>query len=276
MLNADCCRQRDPAHELDQSLDYTHPYTRSQLAVTDGSRCPQCGGSVQLQEEDSFVRCPFCGSLLQLGAASSNLLLQPAIDARELTTRLTKWLDDREALGKPEKVTTRLLYFPFWTVPDGSRTMMVPAAPLLVLDIEHFALPSGDLKSYQKESLGTADSVAATVLPEAAVPEAKVKEARLLHLPFWEVSFTLWKRSYRIWIDAASGQVLAFELPVTSESRLDWTYGLLLFVMYALLLFAFHRVFSPGPKIIAILLLVVTAPIGVFLSRQLISLSEKV
>ncbi len=243
--------------------------------MQDGSRCPQCGGSVQLEEEDSFVHCPFCGSLLHLGdAASRDLLLQPAIDSRELPTRLTKWLDDREALGKPDGITTRLLFFPFWSFPSGTRSMIVPAAPLLALDLDKFALPSGDLKSYREERNSAAENIAPTVLPEAAVPEQLAKDARLLHLPFWEVNFTLWKRSYRIWIDAASGQVLAFQLPVTSESRLDWTYGVLLFAMYALLFFAFHRVFSYGPKVIAVLIIVLTAPVGLFLSRKLIALSE--
>lgn len=243
--------------------------------MQDGSRCPQCGGSVELEEEDSFAHCPFCGSLLHLdGAMSTDLLLQPVIDQRELPTRLTKWLDDREALGKPAGITTRLLFFPFWNVPNGARPILVPAAPLLALDLDKFALPSGDLKSYREERNRTAENIAPTVLPEAAVPASVAKEAHLLHLPFWEVNFTLWKRSYRIWIDAASGQVLAFELPATSESRLDWTYGLLLFAMYALLLFAFHRVFSPGPKLIAILIVLLTAPIGLFLSRRLIALSE--
>ena len=243
--------------------------------MQDGSRCPQCGGSVQLEEEDSFAHCPFCGSLLHLdGAVSSDLLLQPVIDQRELPTRLTKWLDDREALGKPTGITARLLFFPFWSFPNGGRPILVPAAPLLALDLDHFALPAGDLKSYREERDRVAENIAPTVLPEAAVPGEAAKEARLLHLPFWEVNFTLWKKSYRIWIDAASGQVLAFELPVTSESRLDWTYGLLLFAMYALLLFAFHRVFSPGPKLIAFLIILLTAPIGLFLSRRLIALSE--
>lgn len=244
-------------------------------AVRDASRCPQCGASVELQEEDAFVHCPFCGSLLHLGDASaSHLLLQPAIDQRELPTRLTKWLDDREALGKPVDVTTRLLFFPFWNFIDGAQSKVVPAAPLLALDLERFALPSGDLKSFRADN-GAAETIEPKVVPEAVMPAAAVKGARLLHLPFWEVRFALWKRSYTIWIDAAAGQVLAFELPVTSESRLDWTYGLLLFAMYAVLLFAFHRVFSPGPKLVAILIILLTAPVGLFLSRKLIALSER-
>ena len=61
--------------------------------MQDASRCPQCGGSVQREEEDSFANCPFCGSLLHLdGVVSSDLMLQPVVDQRELPTRLTQRL----------------------------------------------------------------------------------------------------------------------------------------------------------------------------------------
>ena len=65
------------------------------------------------------------------------------------------------------------------------------------------------------------------------VEEEARREARLLHVPFREVGFRLWGRDYRVWFDAATGQALDFELPPTSERRLDVTYALLLLALFA-------------------------------------------
>lgn len=206
--------------------------------------CPQCGGSFRPEEEGAFASCPFCGSRLHLGEdrAIGHEILLPTLRAEETPERLGRWLKEREVTASPSDVKDQILWFPFWLLPDGR---LLPAAPLLSSNVTSFHLPPGDRKAFRAELARPGDVVPASILPEGLpVSEAERKAARLLHLPFREIRFRLFRRDHRLWLDAVSGQALAFELPPTSERRLDVTYAVLLALLFVVVLWGVRAVFG--------------------------------
>lgn len=195
--------------------------------------CPRCGIRFAAIEEGAFATCPACGSRLHLGGEEelAHQMLLPVLDDSAVLGRLARWLRDREILADPKEVASRLLWFPFWLLPGN---VLVPAAPVLASNLGAFRLPAGDRVAFRRGPDGSAEVVAPSVPPAAIdVDEATREEAKLLHVPFREVRFRLWGHDYSVWFDAATGQALDFDLPPTSERRLDVTYGLLVFALFA-------------------------------------------
>ena len=195
--------------------------------------CPRCGIRFAAEEEGAFATCPACASRLHLGDEEevAHQGLVPVLDEAAVLGRLARWLRDREVMTDPKEVATRLLWFPFWLLPDDT---IVPAAPLLASNLGAFRLPAGDRVAFREPGGGAAEVVPASV-PAASLEagEEARREAKLLHVPFREVRFRLWGHDYRVWFDAATGQALDFDLPPTSERRLDFTYALLVLALFA-------------------------------------------
>lgn len=238
--------------------------------------CPQCGSAFEAEEEGAFATCPSCGSKLHLGTAEAigHEILIPTLAEAETPERLGRWLKEREVTAKPTELATRLFWFPFWSLPSGA---LFPAAPLLAIHAGDFRAPSGDRKAFREELTRSSEVVPASVLA-ASLPVSDEEQgtARLLHLPFREVRFRLLGRDYRVWIDAASGQVLAFELPPTSERRLDATYGVLLAVLFAVVLLGVRSLFGHGHgTLFGLALLVAAGPLFWLLARKAIGFSEE-
>jgi hypothetical protein len=195
--------------------------------------CPRCGIRFEAEEEGAFATCPACGSRLHLGDEEelAHQRLVPALDEIAFLGRFARWLRNREVLADPKEVATRLLWFPFWLLPGDA---LVPAAPLLASNLGSFHLPAGDRVAFRSGPGGSGEVVPASVPPAGIEGDEETRhEARLLHVPFREVRFRLWGRDYTVWFDAATGQALDFDLPPTSERRLDVTYALLLLVLFA-------------------------------------------
>ncbi len=252
--------------------------------------CPQCGGKVRPEEEDAFATCGFCGSRLYLDPelAVRHEILPAIVPRGELPGRLGRWLADLEALGSPENVSTRLLYFPFWVIPGDRRTRIEPAAALLLQDMQRFSLPAGDLKAFREELVGSAELIPATVLLANAVPrrpdeaapalgDAAPKGTRLVHLPFWEVSFRIGRAEHHVWIDGAGGQVLPATVPASAGGSLDRTYSALLAAIFVVAVAGFLLVLSGGAGRVALGLaaLAVGGPAGWWGIRRAIVLREK-
>jgi len=178
-----------------------------------------------------FANCPACGSLLHLGGVAeiAHQRLVPVLDEAAALGHLARWLRGREVLADPKEAATRLLGFPFRLLPGDA---LIPAAPLLASNLGAFRAPAGDRVAFREGEAGPAEIVPASVPPAAiVVDEVTRRAAKLLHVPFREVCFRLWGRDDTIWFDAATGQALDFDLPPTSERRLDVTYALLLLAL---------------------------------------------
>ena len=247
------------------------------VPMTDAAiNCPQCGSAFHAEEEGAFATCPFCGSKLHLGTTETigHEILIPTLADAETPERLGRWLKEREVTAKPKELTTRLVWFPFWTLPEGA---LFPAAPLLASNVGNFRPPSGDRKAFREELTRSAEVVSASILAESLpLSDDERSTVHLLHLPFREVRFKLFGREYRIWIDAASGQVLAFELPPTSEQRLDVTYSVLLTLLFVVVLWGVRSLFGHGHgTLFGLALLVAAGPLFWLLARQAIRFSEE-
>ncbi|MDL2717605.1 MAG: hypothetical protein PT977_07615 [Acidobacteriota bacterium] len=221
--------------------------------------CPQCGAAAARDEADAFATCGFCGARLFLGdePGVSHELLLPAVSPEELPARLRAWLDDREALGAPRNVSSKLLFFPFWVRARAGVSDVALAAPSLADGLRDFRLPAGDAKTFSARATGQAEVVAATVAREALpFADAPPGELRLVHVPFHEVSFNLFDRAVRVWIDAVAGQAIPLDPIPTSEANLDRAYAFLLFVLFAAAFAGFHALFRGATARGAVFLLV--------------------
>jgi len=211
---------------------------------------------------------------LDPGLAVRHLILPATLRREELAGYLGRWLQEREAIGAPTSVSTHLLYFPFWVTSHEGKTVLEPAAALLVHDLDRFRLPSGDLKSFKSSLASTATIVPASVLLENLAPAQvgardEVLDTRLVHLPFWEVSFHIGSTHHRMWIDGAGGQVIPLSVPVSSERNLDRRYSLLLAVTYGLLVAGFAALFQGGGvAALGLLLLAGTGPGALWVARR--------
>ena len=246
-----------------------------------GLRCPQCGGEVRPEEEDDCVPCPFCGSRLYVdpGQAVRHFTLAPAVQHVELPPRLDRWLRSREVVGRPRKVTSKLVYFPFWALPTHGSIHAVPAAALLAVGTEHLHIPAGDLKAYPDDLEAKAKVVPATVLLDAVLARARPKPDGapvLVHVPFWDTRFQLATAAHRVWIDAAQGQVLAFSLPHSSEVWRDRLYSTVMALTYGVLLAGFACIYA-GRAYTArgLLMLALGGPLGWAAARLVIGRTER-
>jgi hypothetical protein len=240
-----------------------------------GIACPQCGGVFPIREEGPFTTCPFCGSNLHLGSeqAIAHEIVLPTIPADELPGRLGRWLTAREVTALPADVSARLVWFPFWTVPDGT---VFPAAPILASNLATFRLPAGDRKAFAEEFTRSGEVTQATVLGDSlAVPDSSRASLRLIHLPFHEVRFRIFRHDFRVWFDAASGQPITFELPPASEKRLDLTYAVLLGALFCVVFWATKSVFGYGrAPLLGLAVLAAGGPLFWLVVKRAMSLSE--
>ena len=237
--------------------------------------CPQCGAAVEASEEGDVLLCASCGSsLVREGAhALRHEMLEPVLRRDELQARLGRWLTEREVLGSPTHVRARLVSFPLWVLPDASGTRVIPAAPLLVEPAGGFAVPAGDRKAFREDRTGDI-----TVLP-ASIPVGSDEPppgTRLVHVPFWAVSYQHGTRSCEAWLDAVTGRVLPLSSPPSGERRLDASYSLVLVLTWLVLLAGFLALFAGGGRsILGLAVLALAGPAAHAVVRRTIARLER-
>jgi hypothetical protein len=235
--------------------------------------CPSCRAVVRPEEEGEFPECAFCGSSLYLDPrqAVRHLMIPAVLERRRVGRRLVDWLRKREILGIPRKVACRLLYFPFWVVHRESGPHLEPAAGSLATIAASLRLPAGDLKAFRRELTGKATVVPCSVPLECVRdPASSDGNERLVHLPFWEVSYSLGAVRHRAWVDAVSGRVLPFSEPSTARWGFDFLYTSLVLGSFGAAVTGFVLAFQGGARSAAgIATLLAVAPVTVLLGRGL-------
>lgn len=243
----------------------------------DALNCPQCGAAARPDEADAFATCRFCGARLLLGAEPGirHDVLLAALPAGDVPARLRQWLTDREAVGRPTDVSLRLVFFPFWVSEGRQGSVLAPAAALLSEGLASFRLPAGDVKSFDAEAQPREAVVPATIAKDAiSFGEVPVSELRLVHVPFFDVSFQLFARPCRVLLDAVAGQALPLVAIPTSEAALDRAYAVLLAVLFGIAFAGFHFVFR-GLLARGAVLLLVAGPLVVLVTREIVVRMEE-
>jgi hypothetical protein len=152
---------------------------------------------------------------------------------------------------------------------------LAPASALLSEGLSSFRFPAGDARSFGADMVRRGNVTPVTIALES-VPfgNALPSVLRLVHLPFFEVSFVLFGKPIRVWLDAVAGQVLPFGPIPTSETRLDRTFAVLLFALFAIAFAGFYSLFRGFTNRGALLLLVV-GPLLMLATRQVIVRMEE-
>ncbi len=244
--------------------------------------CPERGRDARLEGADrQFGASSF---VVEPRAVDRHQLIRAVIERQELPGRLGRWLQDIEAIGRPTNISTRLLFFPFWAIPDGPGTRVEPAAAWIHPGPRLPSLPSGDVETFRDDLVGSADLVPTTVPLSLVAARTKPLEtrrgaaakARLVHVPFWEISYRIRGIGHLVWIDAAAGQVLPLSIPPSSERWLDCAYAAVMAGTFLAIFSGFLAITSRSAPavLLGLALLAGGGPAGWWAARRLICRTE--
>lgn len=204
--------------------------------------CPQCGAAVAANDEP-FTRCDFCGVSLHLGTpvGVGHDVMLPALGENKVAGHLARFLSERDTIGRPKVVASRLTFLPFWVVPEAGRSPLTPADAALATALhEPVTLPPGDARPADPASLPPGDFTPPTVPLAAVVPDASQppEGTRLVHLPYFRVTYRLFTADHEALVSAVDGRVIPLSFPVAAGER--WLDILNAMVMTAVFLVAFR------------------------------------
>lgn len=229
-------------------------------------KCTQCGADVAVQQDETFIDCPFCGSALYLDKKKVvfHYVINSNFKPNEAEGNLKRWmagnhtvkdLDSKAVMGK-----SKFYYFPVWyfKVKDaaGDKIFIQPAASTSVSEIKKISIPAGALKFYEKNLYNDDDMVPPDVLLDSArtwlqstgVSTDNIAEAALVHIPFYQFSYTYLNQSYTAVVEASSGQVFANIYPAKSEAPFKIVFGVSIaaFIITTILCYIIGFVLSHG------------------------------
>jgi len=107
--------QARPAHGAPRQ---TVPEPRASLAF--GATCPECGGSIRINEGDRSVRCGYCGSALFITSPRGvqSYILQPKVTAAKARLSSIHYIaertNNRVRARNTSIIDMKLIHVPFW------------------------------------------------------------------------------------------------------------------------------------------------------------------
>ncbi len=131
---------------------------------------------------------------------------------------------------KAQIVKSEFYYFPVWYFKtkdsSGDKIYLQPAASTSVSEIKKLQIPAGALKFYEKNTYNEDEIKKPDVLYDSAqawlqgsgVSLDTVKEAALVHIPFYQFYYNFGGQSYTALVEASSGQVYSNIYPAKSEA----------------------------------------------------------
>ncbi len=110
----------------------------AESAVASGATCPECGGSIRINDGDRSVRCEYCGSALYVAAPRGvrSFILRPKITPAKARLAAIRYLaektDNRLRTRHASIADLKLIHVPFWRLRgrlmgwvSGERTALV-------------------------------------------------------------------------------------------------------------------------------------------------------
>lgn len=207
-------------------------------------KCTQCGADVTVQQDETFIECPFCSSALFLDKSKVvfHYVIANNFKPNEAEGNLKRWMAGNHTVKdldkKAQMAKTSFYYFPVWYFKTkdstGDKIYIQPAATTSVSEIKKIPIPAGALKFYEKSQYNDQDMVEPDVLYDSAkswlqssgIDLNTVKEAALVHIPFYQFYYNFNNHSYTALVEASSGEVYANIFPAKSEAPFRILFGL--------------------------------------------------
>jgi DNA-directed RNA polymerase subunit RPC12/RpoP len=207
-------------------------------------KCTQCGADVNVQQDETFIECPFCSSALFLDKSKVvfHYVIANNFKPNEAEGNLKRWMAGNHTVKdldkKAQMAKTSFYYFPVWYFKTqdstGDKIYIQPAATTSVSEIKKIPIPAGALKFYEKSQYNDQDMVEPDVLYDSAkswlqssgIDLNTVKEAALVHIPFYQFYYSFNNHTYTALVEASSGEVYANIFPAKSEAPFRILFGL--------------------------------------------------
>ncbi len=239
-------------------------------------RCINCGALIDIDPDIDFFHCPYCGSGLYLAHRGTvqHLLLKPhrAPSMQEVRKRMTSWFKEREIPPKFNLKSFSLLYIPFWIrrKPDGREEIDL-ATSRIVFTGKNFHVPSGDFIPFDKNAVPPEYEIIVPDIDLESLQEAEGKDidetskkeretsSRLIHIPFSEVSYKMYRREYSLLMDINSEQIFADTMPPSASGIISSALTFTTIGLFVLFFALCSLIPNPQSRLILTLLLCVPA-----------------
>lgn len=228
-------------------------------------KCTQCAADVEVLQDETFIDCPFCASALFLDKRRVvfHYVIASNFKPNEAEGNLKRWMAGNHTVKDLDKkaqiAKTDFYYFPVWyfKVKDssGDRIYIQPAAATSVSEIKKINIPAGSLKFFDKTQHNEHEMVkpdvlydsAKTWLQEIGVDLNTVREAALVHIPFYQFYYYYNNQTFTALVEASSGQVYANIFPAKSEApfRVLFVMAVSAFIVTSIICFAIGFMIEP-------------------------------
>lgn len=189
--------------------------------------CPQCGNTVVVEEDSTFVRCFNCN---QSAYVSDNVLIpffrmRPAVSLAEAGEIMRQWMASQAGPARLKGVAVlgapKAYDFLFWAFSGGlggdDWQVLVPAIPTVLRELQQvqvasrFVNPEPSFDGDEESSVPTVSHADAMSQAGESTPESV--QTWLLRVPLFEFPYQYNGRSYRVIVDGLSGQCLVDRFP---------------------------------------------------------------
>jgi len=188
--------------------------------------CRQCSAPLPVEQGTNLTICEYCGTTnyVDKGRTVLHFVVRTTVRENDALAALRRWMAGNKTVkgldkkAKIERIQFQL--FPMWFVRVSrngkEQVILEPAAALSVSELKHTKIPAADLEPYDINF--DEDAVTATVPYDAllhwlndnyALAETDISEISLVHLPIYQVKYSLDDRHYTAVVDAATSEVFA-------------------------------------------------------------------
>ena len=226
--------------------------------------CPQCGADIPPVDESGFVKCEYCDTTLyiDLHQAAQHYYYPFKINRNLIKSLLSRWLTRWELNLLPSFSKISQVYFPFWQIAKGTKTLFVPAAATPIQEFNEMKMPGGDYHQYRIELESEYEVTEPDIFLEGVLEtyQGELEEiggkliTLLIHLPFYVVEYQYENGEYTAFIDGVQGDIYAEEIPPVSQLKMDSYFTAAMIV--TILIFMTEFFLIPGfmkPLVIALL-----------------------
>jgi hypothetical protein len=188
--------------------------------------CSQCSAPLPIEQGTQLTVCEYCGTTnyVDRGKTVLHFVVKTTVRENDALAALRRWMAGNQTvkdLDKKAKIGgIYFQLFPMWFVrvsKNGKEQVVLePAAALSVSELKHASIPAADLEPYDYGL--DEDAVKATVPYDAllqwlddnhGLKESDIGEISLVHLPVYQVKYSLDDRHYSAVVDAATSEVFA-------------------------------------------------------------------